>query len=288
MNSVENGNIFMRALRDAMQPQEKSENDYVENGLCMCGNCRTPREMRLDILNETMIVPVVCACRKAEIDALEKERLRLKQERIRDLMRQNGFDHAAWRAASFAKDDGRDRRASGCLTRYAQHFADMRENNVGLMLYGGLGCGKTFLAACTANALIDAGYRVMMTGLTALEGKLKAGFGEERERTLQRVRGCDLLILDDVGVERGTEYMVEQVYLIVNERYKAGKPLMITTNLRPEDLKNGAFPEWRRVHDRLIEMCQPVLVHGDSRRIDIARDKRKKCLAIISGEGAVV
>ena len=165
---------------------------------------------------------------------------------------------------------------------YIKNFATMAETNVGLMLYGDVGCGKTFLAGCIANALIEQDYSVLMASLPGLIAEVNADFGENRKEIMDRIERCRLLILDDVGVERSTEYSIEQSYEIINARYKSGKPLVITTNLTPQDLTAPALDR-RRMYDRLIEMCVPVLVKGRSRRVEIANEKRAAAMRMLEG-----
>ena len=82
----------------------------------------------------------------------------------------------------------------------------------------------------------------------------------------------DLLILDDLGVERKSEYMQEMVYKIVNARYVAGTPVVVTTNLTPDELTKTADLGYARTYDRLLEKCLPIKVDGRSRRRAAAAD----------------
>ena len=64
-----------------------------------------------------------------------------------------------------------------------------------------------------------------------------------------------LLIIDDFGMERGTEYGLEQVYNVIDSRYRSGKPLIVTTNLTLDSLQNPQDTAHARIYDRLLEMC---------------------------------
>ena len=72
-----------------------------------------------------------------------------------------------------------------------------------------------------------------------------------------------LLILDDFGMERGTEYGLEQVYNVIDSRYRSGKPLIVTTNLTLDDLQHPEDTAHARIYDRLISMCVPVRFTGE-------------------------
>lgn len=256
--------------------------DYVQDELVFCGVCRTRKQMRLEILGETRIVPVMCNCQKEANAKREAEEKLRKQMCRRERMRAEGMSDLTWQGVSFVHDDRRDAVASLKCRNYVKFFPQMRRDDVGLMLYGGLGSGKTFLAGCIANALIEQGYSVMMHSLPTLIAKMNAEFGKNRETHLSRLERCDLVVLDDVGTERSTKYSVEQAYEIINTRYKAGLPLVIATSLKPMEMKNEMNFSRRQIYDRLIYMCKPLLVHGESRRTDIANDQRAATMELLN------
>ena len=82
-----------------------------------------------------------------------------------------------------------------------------------------------------------------------------------------------MLILDDFGMERGTEYGLEQIYAVIDGRYRSGKPLIATTNLTLHELKNPQDTAHARIYDRLLEMCVPVQFKGESFRKRTAQEK---------------
>ena len=84
-----------------------------------------------------------------------------------------------------------------------------------------------------------------------------------------------LLIIDDLGIERNTEYALEQVYAVIDERYKTGLPLIITTNLTISQLRNPEDVAHARIYSRVLEMCTPVHVPGHDRRTTIGKSKQE-------------
>lgn len=285
MTMLENAtSAFTNALSSMIYTPVAEDGDYHEGGLLFCGKCRTCRQMEIDLLGDGVLrkVPVMCDCENAAFERQrEIDREREKAARIKHI-RQMGLGQTSWQNAGFDADDKRDAEASKLCSRYAQGFRQMLEGNMGLMLYGGVGTGKTFLAACIANALIDQGYRVVMDSLPSLIGEM--GLGEERAEEMIRLMRCDLLILDDVGVERDTTYGIEQAYEVINARYKSGKPLVVTTNLTPQQMTADTGPR-KRAFDRIVEMCRPVMVQGESRRMGIAHQKRKAAEDYLEVEG---
>lgn len=79
--------------------------------------------------------------------------------------------------------------------------------------------------------------------------------------------------LDDFGMERGTEYALEQIYNVIDSRYRTARPLIVTTNLTLEELKNPTDVAHSRIYDRLLEMCVPVCCAGQSQRSEAAQEK---------------
>jgi DNA replication protein DnaC len=84
-----------------------------------------------------------------------------------------------------------------------------------------------------------------------------------------------LLIIDDLGAERKSEFMQETVFNIVDARYRSGLPFIITTNLTAEELKKPQDVSYSRIYDRILERCFPIEVSGASRRRQNLKDNYK-------------
>lgn len=271
----------------AEHPAVERPGDYRdEQGMLRCGVCGQRKEMLLEAEGfPSRIVPVICKC---ELDRIDRERVqeaaRKAAERI-DNLRKLGLSDPLYEAYSFAHDDRRDEKASDVARRYAAGFQDFLRNNIGLMFYGEVGVGKSFLAGCIANALIDKGIFALMSTIQGLVAEAGKKYGENRDAVIRYVQDADLLILDDFGVERDTEYMAEQCYEIINARYKAQKPLIVTTNLSPAAMARENELSKRRIYERVMEMCQTVRVEGSSRRMGIAKDKAKLARELLGLEG---
>ncbi len=164
--------------------------------------------------------------------------------------------------------------------RYADHWEELRLKGTGLLLWGPPGNGKTYAAACIANALrrYDGreGSNVIMATLSSLFTRLLSASPQEKERLLKTLTDCELLILDDFGMERQTEYTAEQTFQIINGRYLARMPMVITTNLSLEELKHPRDLQQQRIYDRVLEMCVPVYFAGESLRPARAKDNLRR------------
>lgn len=239
-----------------------------EDGLLYCNECNARRQTRIDLLGQERIVPVMCDCMKA---AEEREKKREFDKRVRQL-RENGLREEADALCTFEADDRKNPMLSDAIKRYADQWDTMRRDNTGLLLYGPVGTGKTFYSACIANALIDRGIPVKMTNFARIVDDLQSDFAG-RSDYLRKLNSYPLLIIDDLGIERNSEYMQEQVYNIVDARYASERPLIVTTNISLEEIKNPGSEQRRRIYDRILEMCHPIKVDGQSRRRQAVRDK---------------
>lgn len=137
--------------------------DYMENGLLYCGKCHTPKEFRGNFLGMVKVVPCLCRCRVDELAAEEQQRKAEKQRERIMLNRRASFLESDMQHWNFAADDGADQRIMRAAKSYVANFTQFREQGKGLLMYGGVGTGKTFAAACIANALIDTGRTCLMT-----------------------------------------------------------------------------------------------------------------------------
>ena len=145
--------------------------------------------------------------------------------------------------------------------------------NLGLLFWGQSGNGKTFAAACIANALCEQMLDVRMLTLGTMLNKLPGMELRDKEWYLASLQKCDLLIVDDFGMERRTDYAQEQVYGLINGRYLAKKPMIVTTNLSLNDLKSPETITEQRIYDRVLEMCVLICFEGGSLRRELAKEK---------------
>lgn len=234
--------------------------DYYENGLLMCGICHTPKEHIDNVFMVGQKVRCLCDCMAAKRDA-DEERLR-RGDRL-DELKTLGFADRVMQSWTFANDDGANERLTKAAHRYVEHFAEFREMGRGLLLYGTVGTGKSFAAACIVNALIEQGIPCMMTSVSRV---VNSGSFEERQAYIDGLDRFDLLVLDDLAAERDTEYMGEMMQSIIDARYRAKKPLIVTTNLTADELKRPADIRKQRLFSRLYDMCVPIEVKGVDRR----------------------
>ena len=259
-------NVLSSIAARAAQQYAEQPGDYRDaGGLLMCGKCHTPKQVRQPFLGKVKVLSCACKC------VVDHNRIKAEEKRKRDRMqyldgmRRTGFHDAEMRKWSFANDDGGNANLMSLARKYVANFDAMRSNGTGLLLYGNVGCGKSFAAACIANALIDNGTPCMMTNFSRIINRLQESF-DGRQKYIDNLSRFDLLVIDDMAVERNTEYVWEQVMTIIDARYRSGLPVVVTTNLTIGELADPADIRRQRVYSRLKEMCLPIGVTGADRR----------------------
>lgn len=233
-----------------------SGSDYNgPDGMLYCGLCGTRKTCRVNILGRERVVCCLCECQNA---AYEAERKHQKAEEARRRRVAVSFPSSAYERMTFAADDGKNPEASAAAMEFCETFD--RRSQTGLLLWGDCGSGKTFLAACAANSLIDAGYTVCFTSVERVSTAMETDRG-----ALERALNCDLLVVDDLGSERDTSYMSERAFALIDGRYKQRRPMLVSTNIPIETMQNETELAKRRIYGRIVETCYPVNIEGDRR-----------------------
>lgn len=239
------------------------ESDYTdENGLLICGKCHTPCQTDVTFFGNKLRVYCACKCVMEEYEREKAERAALDVRRQAEQMRQEGFYDRAYLGMTFERDDRPEHTLSKAARHYVENFAPTAEQH-GVLFTGNVGTGKTFYACCIANAVIDRGYTAWVTTLQPL---IRALYDyDSANKTIDRIRKVDLLVLDDLGATAQNDYTMDRLFEIVDARYRSGKPMIVTTNLNPDEARNMNLG-MRRIFDRLTQRCKSVVVDGESRR----------------------
>ena len=243
-----------------------------EDGRLYCSRCHTPRQSKIKLPwnGQEKLVNCVCRCMEEEIQRIEEQKERMNRFGEVSGVRVAGFPAATIAEFTFDKDDGGQPEITSAMRAYVKNYPELRKSAKGLLLYGNVGTGKTFAGGCVVNALEELGYPCLMTSVSRL-AEVLFGLRDNRQRFLDSLLKFDLVLIDDLGSERNTEYMNEQVYNIVDSFYRAGIPMVITSNYTPKQLTEVEDINKRRVYDRLLERCHPIKVDGPSRRKQTGR-----------------
>lgn len=226
---------------------------------------------------------------KREREAAEEverkaEENRKFQERVKKIVGASGMGERFQRRTFDAfQETGENRRALAACRRYAEGFDNRlpkrgqpEPGRNGLFISGPPGTGKTHLAAAISNFLLSQGKPVICMTMIDLLERIKRTFnktGADEGEVLQVYKSVPLLVVDDIGKEPPTEWAISTVYNIINSRYEAYLPTIITTNYAPDELINRMTPRAtgdsttaRATIDRLMEMCDGIPLTGKSWR----------------------
>ena len=153
--------------------------------------------------------------------------------------------------------------------RFAARIDEHLDAGRGLWFMGPVGTGKTTLAMLVSKAALSAGRSVAIYSLPRLLNEIRDGHRAERSHVdlLDRLTAVDLLHVDDVGAERTTDWVLEELYSIVNARYEEERSMVITTNINDRDQLCEQITE--RTVSRLTEMCDELPVVGHDHRLDL-------------------
>ena len=267
--------FFEGVIEKAKETIKEEPGDYTENGLLYCGKCRTPKQGSYIFPWGEVRPPILCKCAKERKEKEKDEERKAKRAEFISRLRKEGLPQAEMAGWTFDADDKANARITNIMTRYVEHFDEMREKGKGILLFGDVGSGKTFYAACIANALIDKGIPCLMTDFSRLIHTI-GGMNAGKQEFIDGLNKYALLVIDDLATEADTEYRNEIVYNVINGRYGSGLPIIVTTNLTADAIKNPADIRKSRIYSRLLEMCIPVEVKGGDRRKAKLKDDFKE------------
>lgn len=245
----------LRSALDGLQAVTPKGSHVGADGLAVCDRCGDYRQCAVtDPEGVRRVLPCACAC-DGELARADAERAR---ERVSEARRRMAFPSDAMASKTFAADDGRfGVEQMGKAKAYAERLT-RGGCDYGLLFFGRPDGGKTFMSCCIANAALDAGLSVVVRSMPQLLSDMDAD--------LDRLTNCDLLVLDDLGAERSTSYGQERVYAIVDGRYNAKRPMVVSTNLSRQELASPPDTMSARIWGRVLESCLPVEVETGRRR----------------------
>lgn len=292
-------NILANIIRMNQSNLVVNEGDYKdENGLIHCGKCKEAKQYEYVLPNfadadgnpassgqDKILMWTPCACEReiAEREKAEKQRQK-DMERIAELRQLSLLDKRYEDAVfnNFISSPYNEKNLKLCK-RFAEHFDDMRRKNQGLLMWGNVGTGKSFAAACIVNHLLSTKTACIMTSIVKILQLIQNNNSEENN-IMSRLSRVPLVVFDDFGTERNTDYALEKIYNILDSRYRSGLPMIITTNLTFKEMQNETDIRYSRLYDRIFECCYPMQFTGDSFRKKAAYDKFNAMEKFLNGE----
>ena len=280
-----NMNPIVDALLKSADTPSQASGDYINptDGLKYCGKCHTPKEaffpenLRRNGMDKH---PALCKCAAKARAEKESEEKREQHRRNVTMLQAEAFrdiSAALWRFDAVPVMTAQLSKAK----QYVENWDSFKRDEIGLLLFGDVGTGKTYAAGCIANALIDRLESVLFVGMSDVVNRMQGSFGLDRGHYTKTLMRPDLLILDDLGAERNTSFSKERVFDVVDKRLLTGKPMIVTTNIPLSVMKQAADLDDRRIFDRILEVCVPIRFDGDSFRKSTAADNLKTAARLL-------
>lgn len=270
-------------------------NDYYDSqGFICCGTCNKRKQKDIKVnkninSNGFLRVPILCDCQIKRNFEIQKRENEAEFLRRMERLRRDGVTDPQYLQFRFENDDKKDIKISKVCRKYVDNWDEIKRENIGILFSGTIGTGKSFFACCIANALIEKLVPACVTNFPRILNKLQnfaSDKQEDKQEFIDKLQRYELLVIDDLGVERDTPYTLEQIYNIIDTRSRSNNPTLFTTNLTIEQMEKVQDMQYKRIYDRVLSMC-PIRLNmcGASRRIDNALKKQKIARQIIRGDG---
>ena len=236
-------------------------------------NCPQCLDRGIIILDNDRAVPCPCIKQKSSITKFKSARL--PKDMVQFTFDKFKFDY--YNPDSKVERLSHKQLAKNAFDAGRQFVVNSMEKaeTDGLYINGPVGSGKTFLAGCIANALLDSGKEVLFIVVPDLLDELKATFDSQETSELDLLdaaRKIEYLILDDLGAHNYTEWVRNKIYSIINYRVNHLMPTVITSNISLEDLDHLLG---ERTTSRIFQMCNPYLLTVDNDIRYIKRHEKK-------------
>lgn len=248
---------------------EEKEGDFYENGLLHCGICKEAKVLQIDGNNgKPFKVGRACRCIRREREEAER---RLKEEqRKEEIEKYKTVSGIIGREQNLHFSDltvtDNNRKIIEICSDYVDNFKSHEKAGEGFIFYGDVGTGKTIMAEVIINTFIERyAQPAKMVQLTDII-QLAIDNGTSYNSFIATLSYIPLLVVDDLGVERKSDFAIEKITQIVDKRYKSFKPTIYTTNLSVKAMEECEDMQYRRIYDRILDRCKPIRFKGKSMR----------------------
>ena len=252
---------FCGKLLDLKDYMALYENNYIENIATAYSRCNCEEANKIW---------------KRYDEFIEKEKMKeFNLEQIAKLFQNNNLGKRQLNSTfENYKITNKNKKAYENAKKYANKLIN-GETDKGLFITGTYGVGKTYLASCIANEIIQNKNTVVFGTLIQLLDYIKDTYKDSDmsdKEYLNLYSSVDLLIIDDLGKEKPTEWVLEKLFLIVNNRYNNYLPIVITTNYNRNQLRerlcvNKNYSMVDSIISRLYEMCVGIEIKDEDHRM---------------------
>lgn len=276
---------IQEAISKAFSSEIKQRDDeYLsDDGLLYCKKCKTPRVFVS--ADKNFIARCLCKCQSEAEKERQKEEAR--QKAIEAFNSRRSLSMLGARYKNIRLQDATitesNKDVYARCSRYVEHAKEMRENNIGLYIYGDNSSGKTYLTACICNELLWQGYRCIYTNLATILSEIRSSYdgqGMGECELLNRLQAYDFAFIDDLGKEfigrefnaSSSKWAEEKLFEVINARYNAQKPTIFSSNYEISALASELRLD-KAIIERINEMATRVLkLDGDDFRSAVRKD----------------
>ena len=251
---------------DATIKEDEYRNDM---GLICCKNCHSLRQITLAVGDKQIRPRVLCRCQEEKRNRQEAEWKARRQREEIDRNRSIGIMDPIMGKHTFEKDLGYNLRAMEIARNYVEHWEQFKENSQGLLFWGDVGTGKSFIAGCIGNELLNRGVRVQMTNFSRLLNRLTDLQMGDRNGFIDSLNSFDLLILDEWLIRCLVPEETYAMLKLIETRTRHGATIFCTqfetegwySRIDP-DPESGS-PICDAIMDRVINNAYNILVDGE-------------------------
>lgn len=224
----------------------------------ICPECNKARELIIEVNGNRSVVRAICDC-----EIKEEERLaELRKKDIAEMKEGARFKRAFGERVIKGSFDGDPNHALEVGKRYVDNFEANKGNKTnGIIFHGSARQGKTYAAEAIAYELFKQGFNVYMSTAMEIVQSFQYDPNNKIEALRKRMDKADLIVIDDLGASRDTEFGKEIIFSIVDSRYTSGRPLIATTNKSLEEMQENI--EDQRLYGRILERCYPCEVENN-------------------------
>lgn len=252
--------------RSLITVEEAKEKGFAEPQDVFCEWCGEPLEQRGIVFGGRVawIAHENCGCEGERAARAAAERAADDEKRLQE---EKNLERAGiGKRFLQAKVDGKE------CENFIRRFGS--DEGRGLYIHGGVGTGKTYTASALAREFVDSGYAVVLTTTLSMLEDIQDTYGKEASslEAVSRFSKCDVLILDDLGKESASAWSISMLFQIIDVRYEAMRPLIVTTQydyvgLERRLSRQGEAQSAKAIVSRLREMCRPMQLRGGDRRL---------------------
>lgn len=252
-------------------------NSHSDDGYT-CEHCgRHVEKIEINMLGQTKFVQPRCECEWKEQKAFLDDAAEKKYKR--EIEKLFSVSNLGRRFENSQFDSFKNREGTEKIVRMAKRYVNEFEEwgSDSLLFWGVPGNGKSLIASAIANELKNKGKTVVFQSVPELLERIRSTFNrdskESESQIMKALLTCDLLIMDDIGAEKLTDWVQDVVFRIIDGRYRKKKPIFYTSNLHPEKLEKQLS---ERTYDRITETSLIIRNKATSYRKEIAKERIKK------------